>query len=117
MFIIFSIDSETGVITSQSALDYEQNNVAVHETVLDNCRWYGLPSAGFLVTRCIDTDTPSSQITYSLVSTGSINPLILDEASGSFSVNADLDYESQTSYSSPVTITQKEIQMLVLMEI
>ena len=148
VFSIFAINSETGEITSQSALDYEQNtvfdflvraantfdqgvgrnlrvtisvediddtapafelgtyDVAVHETVLDNIvagMDYPRPSAGFLVTRCIDPDTPSSQITYSLVGTGSISPLILDEASGSFSVNADLDYETQTSYSFMVT--------------
>ena len=81
-------------------------DIAVHETVIDSVtadREYPRPSPGFLITRCIDPDTPSSQITYSITSGGNISPLVLDEASGSFSVTDDLDYETRVSYSFKVT--------------
>ena len=94
--------------TDDTAPTFENNeyDIPVHETVMNNIiagMDYPRPSPGFLVTRCTDPDTPSEQITYSLTSLDDVSPLVLDEATGSFSVTADLDYETRTSYTFQVT--------------
>ena len=75
--------------------------ILVPETVLNNVvagMNYPRPPPGFLITECTDLDTPPEQISYSVLNTDSIYPLILNETTGSFSVDEDLDYETRTSF-------------------
>lgn len=83
------------------AFETSTYEIVVPETVLSNSiagMNYPRPLPGFLITKCTDVDTPSEQISYSIVSERSIYPLILNTRSGSFSVAGDLDYETRTSF-------------------
>ena len=62
------------------------------ETGIDSPR----PEPGFFSVHCTDEDSDDSAISYSTLSDS--GPFLVDSASGSLSVTADLDYESVTSY-------------------
>ena len=139
----FSIDSQTGLVSLQSSLDFEAANVhqfiitasnpldpgtgmissveilvivevinindespvftevnyqhSVHETFIEG--GFLRPPPGFFHVQCIDLDTEQADITYSIAPDSDPGPFLLDIFTGSFSVTADLDYETRTSYS------------------
>ena len=68
----------------------------VSETFLPD---YPRPSPGFFSVQCTDLDTDQADITYAISLDSDPGPFVLNTMTGSFSVTADLDYESLISYS------------------
>ena len=55
------------------------------------------PDPGFLEVSCTDVDSDDSSITYGVLTDS--GPFVVDSNTGSFSLTANLDYETTTSYS------------------
>ena len=87
---VTNINDEPPVFSEDN---YQQS---VHETFVEG--GFLRPPPGFFRVQCIDLDTDQADITYSIDPDSDPGPFVLDAFTGSFSVTADLDYETRTSY-------------------
>ena len=92
ILVIINITNVNDAAPTFTELHYQP---AVNETSLPN---YPRPSPGFFSVLCTDLDTDQADITYAISPDSDPGPFVLDSTSGSFSVTADLDFETLISY-------------------
>ena len=92
VLVIINITNVNDAAPTFTELHYQP---AVNETFPPN---HPRPSPGFFSVLCTDLDTDQAAITYTISPGSDPAPFVLDTTTGSFSVTADLDYETLTSY-------------------